>query len=31
MLEAFCEDPDRGIYEILSNIKIKTPTHVRKA
>jgi len=28
MLEAFCEDPDRGIYEILSNVKIKVPAHV---
>lgn len=28
MLEAFCEDPDRGIYEILSNVKIKVPSHV---
>ena len=28
MLEAFCEDPDRGIYEILSNVKIKVPSYV---
>ena len=31
MLEAFCEDPDRGIYEILSNIKIKMPIHVKES
>ena len=30
MLEAFCGDPDRGIYEILSNIKIKIPTHIKE-
>jgi len=31
MLEAFCKDPDRGIYEILSNVKIKAPTHVEES
>jgi len=29
MLEAFCKDPERGIFEILSNIQIKIPTHVK--
>ncbi len=31
LLEAFCKEPDRGIYEILSNIKIKIPTHVEES
>ncbi|RLI84151.1 MAG: hypothetical protein DRP01_08385 [Archaeoglobales archaeon] len=31
MLEAFCDDPDRGIYEILSNIKINIPLHVKES
>jgi len=31
MLEAFCRDPERGVYEILSNVEeIKIPIHVKK-